>query len=117
VKSRFFKRECEADPRKCRIIFEWPTICSQSASATSPELLFAAAGPSLRAKGTVPVLKRLGRSGSAPEVRGIDRLALKLQVVEQLAFMPIKMLDHLKEMATQGEWCAGSPGSSDLFIC
>jgi hypothetical protein len=31
-----------------------------------------------------------------PQVHGVDGLALKLQVVEQLRFVPIQMLDHLK---------------------
>ena len=50
----------------------------------------------------------------APKVCRVDRLTLKLQVVEQLAFVPIKVLDHLKKLPAECKCFAGSPRSSDL---
>src|SRR5208337_644224 len=59
---------------------------------------------------------RTTHSGLAPEVHSIDRLTLKFQIVEELAFVPFEMLNHLKQMEAEGKCRARSPGSGDLFI-
>jgi hypothetical protein len=41
---------------------------------------------------------------------------LELQVVKQLRFVPIEVLDHLKKMPTEGEFDARSPRSSQPAI-
>ncbi len=57
-----------------------------------------------------------GHALSAPKVYCVDGFALQLQVVEELALVPIEMLDHLKEMPPQNKARAGSPRSLHLTI-
>ena len=45
---------------------------------------------------------------------GIDRLALQLQVVEELRLVRIQMADHVQEAAAEHD-LGGIPGRGDLL--